>query len=1787
VHESARVRITRVFLATGTVIRKEPLGPDAPQRLRREMAALERLRGVPGIAQLVGAPPYLDSIPLQDAGDRTLGSSRTPLTSINLVKMAVQLATAVAEMHRHGVIHRDIQPANIMISRDGNPRLLDFSLATSMAEIRPEFTHHSAILGTLAYMAPEQTGRTARSVDYRADLYALGATLYELATGAPPFGSGDPLQLIHDHLARVPASPSAQCDDVPAALSEIIMHLLEKEPDSRYQTADGLLHDLVRLRDAGPGAPDLLVGERDFPERLLAPSRLVGRDVELAALHAALSQAVAGRCSGVLVSGAPGVGKTALIDQLRPVVSRSGGWFVSGKFDQYRRDPEFNATRQAFRALGRLLLAEPENELIRLRERMLRVVGANAGLLTAVLPEFATLLGPRPHEGDPSTAQARAQRASAAALRAIASPTRPVVMFIDDLQWGGPASVAFLDLVLSDEPIDGLLLVCAYRDVEAAHALATPLSRWREQGGVKHLRLANLPPRSLQALAGEMLHARPDRLAQLVTLIQPHTQGNPYETVELLNALRQEGLLTPAIEGWGWDDAAVGEHVGRSEPATLIATRVEAMPPSSREMVETMACLGGRAERRLLRAASAMSGREVDRALAPAVENGVLVLEPGEHEVVRFRHDRTREAILGGVGDQSRRDLHLAVARRTALVPELSAVAAEQYLQIVDALDDPGERQQVAALLRQEAEQAGVIGDHGRVNSLLTAALRLASTDDQRALVELHIGRHSALFNLGRLEEADKEYRVIMGLAPGTVGRTATAVQVRSLTARNRFVEAIQLGIGVLRESGITVPAEALLRGEVNEAFETVYRWLALEEADADLARPDVSDPALSSAGHLMNAMTPAVYFTGDHLLLGWMSLEALRLWIEHGPSRGLMGPAVHFAHTAIELRGDYAAGYRALRRLLTVSEARGYEPELSHALHCFNASARPWFEPIENNVHPSRRAREGLIAGGNPHIAGHTFAPATTAVLESAPSLDEPSAEVKAGLAFARRTGAEQTVQWLDGYRWLTDVLRGAAGDEADGLSPDERYAENPMALFYAHVNRSVAAAIFGDASSLERHTSRAMPLLPAVSGHYETAWARLLRGLAVAGQARDAETGEERDRLVSELADMTQWLAARASDAPDNFRHLVWLLEAETAWTLGDFRAASLAFDGARREVAGRQRPWHRALITERSARFFLTNGHQEIGEELLAQARQQYLDWGATAKVEQLDWAYPVFSGQPVRTTAKNGGRPADGSEPRPPVTTGTVDLLGILSASQALSSETSVERLRSSVTHVLAAMTGATGVQLLMWSEERQDWLTPAAEESADGNVDRVGSGTAVPMTVLRYAQRVRDPLVVSDATTDDRFASDPYFSELDLCSVLSVPILSRGTLQAVLLLENRLIRGAFTAERLDAVKLIASQLAVSLDNAHVYAEFRRMADEQAALRRVATHVAQGAGLNDVFDAVAAEVVGLLDANEVAVGRHGPQGEIAVLASRGSDVPGLSGGDERPRGSRSSAAAPIMVDRRSWGSITVSWNGESSPPAHREETVARFAELLGIAISNTDSRDELTASRARLVSTSERERRKLERDLHDGAQQRLVAAAINLTLANEASNERELYERISDSRSEIDQALRELREISHGLYPRALATSGLQRAFDWLATRYQGRVTVAEAAVGRFAPEVELAMYYCGLEAVQNASKHAGPEARITVRLNTSGDEIHLEVRDDGPGFDAAGVHDGVGLQNMRDRLRAVGGDVQITSELGRGTVVAARAPAQAPPLVGSTEPSQRPSDVREPPRPSVT
>jgi diguanylate cyclase (GGDEF)-like protein len=1429
-HESERTRVARLMLPAGSVIRKEPLGPDAARRLRHELEILEMLSGVEGVVQLApGVPPSPGSIVLADVGGAALAERAMPLDPVALVDLATSLARAVAGIHRRGVVHRDINPANIVVSGEhSRPLLIDFAMATTFATAQPGFVPYSEIVGTLPYMSPEQTGRTARQVDERADLYALGATLYELATGRPPFGEGDPLRVIHDHLARVPRPPSSVNGAVPAGLSAIIMKLLEKEPDDRYQSADGLAHDLNLARRGASVCP----GEHDLPARALTPSRLSGREEEIGELGETFAAAMAGRRPGLLVSGVPGVGKTSLVNELRPIVAGADGWFVAGKFDQYRRDQESSGVRQAFRALGRLLLAEPESYLTELREGLLEVLGPAAGLAASLVPELATLLKVPPEPGDPMTAPDRGHRGGVEILRAVASRKRPVVLFVDDLQWAGQTQLGFVDLILSgEEQVEGLLLVAAYRDSEldAAHPLTPMLARWHRQAdGPDHLRLANLRPAGQAAMLSDLLRLAPRPAAGLARLIAPSTGGNPYDTVELLNSLREGGALARGDGGWRWDEVVLRRRLVRVDVTELVSARVAALPSVTRDLLTVMACLAGRVELDMLEVASGLAGDEVSRRLGPASTAGLLVLEADDPPSARFHHDRAQETVLGFLAPAALGAERLRLARRLAGRDEFFAVAAEQYLPVADAVHSAAERRQMVGLFRRAADQARMASNDPLVERFLTAAVPLIDQAKADQLIAAHTELHAALYRLGRLEDADEEYQIVGRLCTQPAERTAaTVVQLSSLIYRTRVVEAMQLGLDQLRQLGLAIPDREHLDAEIDRGLDAIYQWIDHTSESDDLRRPTATDPSRLGAAKIIGKLLIPAYYC-DRPMMVWLIVTMMETWARDGPDRALVGPACFAMVATVARRHDYRTGHRVLRRIVAVAAAQGYEPEMWEAQYLYTIGAGHWRDPLEDNLSTARRALEGLIRSGELNDAGGTYVGLVHQLLDCAPSLDVFVPEADEALAFAARTGNSGAAAIFRPYRQLAGVLRGAAdvsaADEAAQLSV---LAANPIAVGHLHIARALAATILDHPAEAARHTAAVMPLMPFLHLQYSEAVARLLRALSLAGQARATQTGQ-RGATMAELDEEVAWLAARAADAPVNFGHLLRLVEAERAWAAGDFREAAYAFDVAQYEASVRTRPWHHALILERSARFYLAHGMQQVGDMLLASARRRYAEWGAIAKVRQLDWANPTLRAQPAG--AQPAGQPPGQDAPQPTVATGTIDLLGIVAASRALSSETDVEGLRARVVGVLSAMTGATSVHLLLHDREQRDWSVLAGD-AGTVSLAEAGRQRLLPPSVIWYAERTLEPLVVADASQDDRFNREPYFLDLDRCSLLAIPVMIRGELRAMLLLENRMIRGAFTTERLEGIMLVAGQLAVSLDNAMVYASMERKVAER--------------------------------------------------------------------------------------------------------------------------------------------------------------------------------------------------------------------------------------------------------------------------------------------------------------------------------------------------------------------
>ena len=748
IHRGRAHRVLRVLdPAAGPLIVKRGLddGDRGAVRsaLHNEQRILERLQGLDGCPRLIRYDPAVPELAVADFGGVTLGESGLlgRLELATFLTLAENLAHCLAEIHGRGVIHKDLNPANLLVrSDDLRVQLIDFDLAITFAEEHPGFDALNCLPGTPAYLSPEQTGRMNRPVDYRTDLYALGAILYTLATGRPPFAETDPLALIHAHLARAPLPPGERAPWLPPLVTELILTLLAKEPDDRYQSAAGLAHDLHRLRAAPQPLAAIRLRERDLPLAPRPPRRLYGRENELATLLTAFTGAIEGVARGLFVAGYSGVGKTALIHEIHRPVTLGRGLFISGKFEQFRHDRPLLGPVQALRQLCQLLLAEPEEQVAQWRARILAGLGPDAGALVEVVPELQSLLGPQPPVPalGPHEAQVRLRALLVALVRRIAAPGHPLVLFLDDLQWADQPSLDLIGALLEEPALRGLLLIGAFRDneVDPAHPLLRLLRRPTVTGvAAPVLTLSSLTAADMTALLADMLHLPHDAVQPLAAALYAKTSGNPFFTIEFLNTLYREGALRPDPQQgrWRWDTAAIQAHPASANVVDFLTAGLRDLAQQTAESLVAAACLGNTCTLGQLALATGEDLGALAERLRPALERGILITPKAlavhradSGAVLLFCHDRMQQAVYLLRDDAWRARLHLAMARRfaqSAADPVHPLHAAEHYAIAAPLIVERAERALDRLPTQPDMDDERLLNIALLLNRLIPAAL--------------------------------------------------------------------------------------------------------------------------------------------------------------------------------------------------------------------------------------------------------------------------------------------------------------------------------------------------------------------------------------------------------------------------------------------------------------------------------------------------------------------------------------------------------------------------------------------------------------------------------------------------------------------------------------------------------------------------------------------------------------------------------------------------------------------------------------------------------------------------------------------------------------------------------------------------------------------------------------------------------------------------------------------------------------------------------------------------------
>ncbi len=1454
-------------------------------RLRGEHAILEDL-DVPGVVRARALETYDSEIALvlDDHGGETLGAllARGRLPLREALRITAEIAGTLGKLHDARVIHKDINPNNILVDDGGRAWLFDFDIATRLHREIQSIRTPNLLAGTLPYISPEQTGRMNRAIDHRTDLYSLGVTLYAALAGHVPFESQDPMELVHCHIAKVPPSPREIEPSIPEVVSAIAMKLLAKTAEDRYQSGSGLQEDLEeclrrldRRLDEGAPIEPFPLGAHDMLDRFQIPEKLYGRQGEIASLEAAFEASRQGPPGLLLVTGSSGVGKSSVIHELYKSLSHTRGGFVSGKFDQLKRDIPYSALLAALGDLVRTLLAETEEQLALVRRRILAALHGLGRLIVDVLPDLERVIGPQPPVEELSGAEAgnRFRFAFESFLRAFTRHGEPLVVFLDDLQWADAATLDLVTALLSDPRSGALLIIGAYRDNEVAakHPLLSAVDAVEKSGcKVTRIHLGPLEEADVSRLVEDTLSITPSGAAPLADLLFHRTGGNPLFAGELLVSFHRAGLvvLDRGRGRWTFDLPSIEQAPGTDNVGQLMAARAAALAPHTQEILRLAAVLGNRFDIEPLITVSARPEEEVTLSLAEALREGLLVaMRQGARLTYRFLHDRVQQAVYASIPEDKRTHVHhgagkLLLANRPADEADEWLFGVLHHLNLAPALvTDPRDRLDLAQLNLKAAMRAlasGAFGAAANHYAQGTGFLSDGAWESRHELMfRMHLGQAECEYLRGDHESAERLFARLRTKAANDEER----ILVLELTA------IYQQHLWRLREALRTIfAALALLGIDMNESPGTARvladfartRLAVGSRSTADLLRlPEARDPqVLFSLRLIVQAAGMATLI--DANLSATLYLKTVRLSIEHGNSRhAAMGYAT-YGLVLIGILGDHRTAEAYGRLALQVLERYPDKRVETTVRMGYGLFIHPWCHPVRESLRYQDEAQQcGELSG---ELVFACYAPVAAMVLSTfaGVTVDSLYETSERGLEMVRRYRHDAAVKTLLSFRQVALALRGQTfrlGDlDGEGFDEAKNRAElaayDSKMIFYEHqIARVMVLVVFernADALAVIEPLRKDATLVLGsnpflVDFHYHDA----LVLLALADGRSALQRQLDILRVRTHLHKLKKW----AETAPMNFRHKHALVAAELSRVTGADRAAIEGYEQAIALAKESGFLHDEAIALERAAGFYRSRGLLDIAVSYVSRARQAYARWGATGKVAELDRAYPGLAG-------RSGAADSATNETSVTTTSSTstssgLDAPSMIKASQALSGEISLDRLLLRLMGIVAENAGAERGVLVLREPGAEAGATVIAAEFSTKHGARLPA-TRVPVLgtselsegIVNYVFRTGQSMILADAAKEGPFTADAYVTRRKPRALLCMPLLQKGEVSGALYLENNLVPGAFSPDRAGLLGVLCAQLAISIDNAYLYADMERQIVERTrALREAQARLVQ--------------------------------------------------------------------------------------------------------------------------------------------------------------------------------------------------------------------------------------------------------------------------------------------------------------------------------------------------------
>ena len=1442
--------------------------PDRRQvaMLSHEASISRRLQGINGIRRIQAVLPHgsgnlalvcdlLDSS-LATLLDHTPGR-RLPVAQV--LDIAHRLAQLLGDIHAQDIVHKSLAPHHVLIERQSGALILaGFGMASELSQERQASQLAIESPDMLAYISPEQTGRMNRSLDYRSDYYSLGCVLYELLTGQPPFTADNTLEWVHSHISRTPPSPATLVPTLPDPLCAVILKLLAKSPEDRYQSSVGLLHDLDLCTTALDHHRPLLpftLGEQDQLQKFLVPQALYGRDQELQTLYDLFEQAVQGQTRFCLIHGYSGVGKSALVNEIDPYQIRERGFLVQSKFDQYQRGEAYSALAATFRALVQQILLEPREQLALWRERLASALGPNAALMIDLVPELALVIGQQPAvvELPPAESRNRLQLMLAAFLRVFADRGHPVVLFLDDLQWCDSPTLDLLRRIVNSREQSHLLLIGAYRsnEVGPGHPLRLLLDDLGDHPRIHQIQLNPLDQGSVTHLVADALRCSQQSSRALSDMLYHRAKGNPFFSNELLRQLHARGAIwsDPGTGQWHWHlDKATWEATS-DDVVEFMLDSLRQLPAETQKVLQLAACIGNSFTLQTLATIHNHSQADTAQALVPALQQYTVLPLHNDYRLAtqqqknpdfnpdyRFQHDRVQQAAYHLIDSKELPRVHLVIGR-LMLRQARQQEADEQLIEIVNHLNqgrslitDAAERKQLAELNLRSGYRARQASAYEQALGYLQVVEELLPADPWTRVPSMMatLAAEMQLTNYltGRTGEADRWLEQMLEHATSDLQRAdILSIRCRQNATLGRMQASIRAAIEGLALLGVNFSEDP---GTEEIALEKrlVTHYLAGRRIADLVDAPIIDDPATLTAMRLLMEIFAAAFLSGSNMF-GYLVLKSVNLALHRGNC-----PESAFAYAAYGMLlcgelDDPALGYEYGRVGLAINErlddlslrARVIYVYAMFVHHWSNhwASLTPWF-------------RKGIEAG---YQSGDLLYLAYSALdcviwdptldLETARRLHAENLEVVRECAY--QDSLDSGSLFLQMQRNLLGETLAPSSLSSDDFDVDAcldamREREFRTGIANHHIYSAEINLLYGNYDAALAYVREQDQLiksamsLPQLVRFYIVA-NRTLASL-YAGMGAD-EQRITRTRLEQDLARMTRW----ADNCEANFRHLQWAMAAELA-RIDDQHQQALelydaAIDGARRHGFLHDE----ASTLERAARYLLELGKRHAAEGYLRGAHGVYNRWGAVRKVEQLEAEFPLLR---EWRQARQGQTDNHLS---------TLDLASVMKASREISGEMVLDQLLQKTLAILLENAGgqwgclivrAAGVPIIE-AAILADQPAPLPDLPEHCVLhDHQGNALGLPMSVLSEAFHRGNAVVLHDARGEGSFVNDPYIVQLQPRSVLCVPI-ARERFEAAVYMENNLTDGVFTDARVELIKLLAAQAAVAIENARLYSQIQ--------------------------------------------------------------------------------------------------------------------------------------------------------------------------------------------------------------------------------------------------------------------------------------------------------------------------------------------------------------------------